>query len=251
MIKLFGNKIKLFSPERKEFYFFLKKLLGCKPKNMELYETAMTHRSVSKLSSQNLPINNERLEYLGDAILGSIVAEFLYNRFPSQDEGFLTQMRSKLVNRTFLTQLTQNVGLDAFIQSNINHSNKSSHIYGDAFEALIGALYLDQGYRYTKDFVIKRLIPAHVNLNEVATNNSNYKSQLIEWAQKNKKELKFNTNELPASTNGKPAGFAASISCDGVKLGKGKGTSKKEAQQEAAKAAMECIQKEDISLHLP
>ncbi|MFV0366121.1 MAG: ribonuclease III [Mangrovibacterium sp.] len=251
MISLFGSRVKLFSPKRKEFYFFLKEMIGCKPKNMELYETAMIHKSVSKISAQNIPINNERLEYLGDAILGSIVAEFLYNRFPAQDEGFLTQMRSKLVNRTFLTQLTQDIELDIFIQTNINTKNTNSHIYGDAFEAFIGALYLDLGYRCTKDFIVKRLIPNHVDLNEVASSNENYKSLLIEWAQKNKKELKFNTNELPSPNGGKSSGFAASVMSDGIRLGKGRGASKKEAQQEASKAALEKIQQEDISNILP
>lgn len=251
MIKLFGNKMKLFSRKQEEFYFFLKDFFGYKPKNIELYETAMIHKSVSKLNAQNMAINNERLEYLGDAILGSIVAEFLYNRFPAQDEGFLTQMRSKLVNRSFLTQLTQDVGLATFIQTNINNKNTTSHIYGDAFEAIIGALYLDQGYSRTKDFIVKRLIPNHVDLNSIANNNENYKSQLIEWSQKNKKELSFNTNELPILSNGKSAGFAASITSDGVKLGKGRGISKKEAQQEASKAALERIKQEDISHILP
>ncbi|MFV0554967.1 MAG: ribonuclease III [Mangrovibacterium sp.] len=248
MISLFGPNVKLFSPERKEFYFFLKNLFGCKPKNMDLYETAMTHKSSSKRDSQGKAVNNERLEYLGDAILGSIVAEFLYNRFPVQDEGFLTQMRSKLVNRSILTQLTQDIGLDIFIQSKINHKNTNSHIYGDAFEAIIGALYLDQGYRKTKQFIIKRLIPAHIDLKEVAESNDNYKSLLIEWAQKNKKELQFNTNEMPPLPNGAPAGFAASVMASGERLGKGRGASKKEAQQEAAKAAMEKIEASAASL---
>ncbi|MFV0289471.1 MAG: ribonuclease III [Mangrovibacterium sp.] len=245
--RLFAPKVKLFSPERKEFYFFLKNLLGYKPKNLELYETAMTHKSVVKLNSQNQAINNERLEYLGDAILGSVVAEFLYNRFPVQDEGFLTQMRSKLVNRAFLTQLTQDIGLSKFIQSKINQKSNSSHIYGDAFEATIGALYLDQGYRRTKEFIIKRLIPTHINLNEVTNVNDNYKSQLIEWAQKEKKELKFNTNELPINETNKTGGFAATIMCEGIRIGRGKGSSKKEAQQEAAKAALAKIEEEATS----
>lgn len=252
MINLFGYyKVKLLSPERKEFYFFLKDLLGCKPKNIELYEVAMTHRSLSKKNSQNIAVNNERLEYLGDAILGAVVAEFLYNRFPAQDEGFLTQMRSKLVNRSFLTQLTQDVGLNKFVQSSINNDNTSSHIYGDAFEALIGALYLDQGYRKTRQFIVKRLLPSHVDLTQVAAANDNYKSQLIEWAQKNKKELKFNVNELPTRGNSKSEGFAASVSADGVRMGKGRGSSKKEAHQEAAKAALEKIEKEDVDNVFP
>lgn len=246
MFGLFLNKVKLLSPERKEFYFFLKRLIGYSPKSLGIYEVAMIHKSLSKQGLNNNLINNERLEYLGDAILGSIVAEFLYNRFPTQDEGYLTQMRSKLVNRAFLTQLAKNLGLDIYISSSINNHTKNSHIYGDAFEALIGALYIDHGYRKTKEFIIKRLIPSHIDLQAVENKNDNYKSQLIEWAQKNRKELQFHTNELPPLENGKMAGFAASITCEGSKLGKGKGLSKKEAQQNAAQVAYEKIISEEL-----
>ena len=140
-------------------------------------------------------VNNERLEYLGDAILGSIIAEFLYNRFPNQDEGFLTQMRSKLVNRSFLTELTYQIGLNTFIKSNTNNTAENSHIYGDAFEAIIGALYLDKGYKDTKEFITKKILPNYVDLNQVQHTNTNFKSQLIEWSQKHKKEINFETTE--------------------------------------------------------
>ena len=205
---------------------------------MHLYETAVIHKSVSKIDSQKNLVNNERLEYLGDAMLGAVIAEFLYNRFPGQDEGFLTQMRSKLVNRGFLTELTNQTGLSRFIKSNTNNHIESSHIYGDALEALIGALYLDKGYLATRKFIIRRLLLKYVDLKEIEVSNTNYKSQLIEWSQKNKKEINFETTEHH-NTGGKQPSFVSVITIEQKVVGQGKGVSKKEAQQNASKKVVE------------
>ncbi len=242
MIRSFVQKIKLFSTPRKEFYLFLKSLFGLSPNNLNLYETALTHKSASKIDSQGNMVNNERLEYLGDAILGSIIAEFLYNRFPNQDEGFLTQMRSKLVNRSFLTELTYQIGLNTFIKSNTNNTAENSHIYGDAFEAIIGALYLDKGYKDTKEFITKKILPNYVDLNQVQHTNTNFKSQLIEWSQKHKKEINFETTEHLAGDSKNPS-FITVISSDGVAIGKGEGNSKKESQQNASRQAINHLKK--------
>ncbi|RKD91517.1 ribonuclease III [Mangrovibacterium diazotrophicum] len=217
---------------------FLKSLFGYAPNHLNLYETALIHKSASKLDSQKNLVNNERLEYLGDAILGSVIAEFLYNRFPNQDEGFLTQMRSKLVNRAFLTELTYQIGLNNYIKSNTNNTAENSHIYGDAFEALIGALYLDKGYKRTREFIIKKLLANYVNLSEVQHTNTNFKSQLIEWSQKNKKEINFETTEHLSGDNRNPS-FITVITTDGQPIGQGEGSSKKESQQNASKQALE------------
>lgn len=238
MIRSLVEKIKLFSTPRKEFYLFLKSLFGYAPNHLNLYETALIHKSASKLDSQKNLVNNERLEYLGDAILGSVIAEFLYNRFPNEDEGFLTQMRSKLVNRTFLTELTYQIGLNNYIKSNTNNTAENSHIYGDAFEALIGALYLDKGYKRTREFIIKKLLANYVNLSEVQHTNTNFKSQLIEWSQKNKKEINFETTEHLSGDNRNPS-FITVITTDGQPIGHGEGSSKKESQQNASKKALE------------
>lgn len=187
-------------------------------------------------------MNNERLEYLGDAILGAAIADFLYNRFPNQDEGYLTQMRSKLVNRTFLTQLTYQIGLNHYILSNTTSTLESSHIYGDTLEALIGAIYLDKGYQDTKNFITRKLLNNYVNLVEVQNTNTNYKSQLIEWSQKNKRAVSFDTVD-ESKNDGKQPWFVASIEVDTQLWGKGNGTSKKEAQQNASKVAMDKINK--------
>lgn len=237
MVRKIVQRVKLFSSSRKEFYLFLKDILGFYPGNLKLYDLAFVHKSASTTDSQGNFINNERLEYLGDAILGAIIADFLYNRFPNEDEGFLTKTRSKLVNRTFLTKLTFEMGLNVFIDSNTTKNIDKSHIYGDALEALIGAIYLDRDYQSAKFFVTKQILSKFVNLNEIEQNDTNFKSQLIEWSQKNKKEIKFETTEEPGDKNKQPK-FVATVEIDNIQVGKGIGTSKKEAQQNAARQTL-------------
>ena len=237
MIRNIAHKIKLFSSPRKEFYLFLRSLFNITPNNLRLYETALTHRSASKTDSQGNWVNNERLEYLGDAILGAVIAEFLYNRFPNMDEGFLTQMRSKLVNRSFLTELTFQIGLNYYIHSNTNNTAENSHIYGDALEAIIGALYLDKGYQVTRQFIIRKLLLQQVNLEEIQHTNTNYKSQLIEWSQKNKKEVNIETLEQTTEENRQPS-FISKVTMANKLIGTGQGNSKKESQQNASKEAL-------------
>ncbi len=241
MIQKIVQRIKLFSSPRKEFYSFLKSLLDSYPENLKLYDTAVIHKSASLVDSNGNYVNNERLEYLGDAILGAAIADFLYNRFPSQDEGYLTQMRSKLVNRSFLTQLTYQIGLDQFIDTNTTSTVETSHIYGDALEALIGAIYLDKGYREAKNFITRKLLRGFVNMEEIQKTNTNYKSQLIEWSQKYKREISFDTTE-ESPENVKQSLFVSEIKIEDKLMGKGTGTSKKEAQQNASKAALENIE---------
>ncbi len=242
MVRRIAQRIKLFSSPRKEFYLFLKDLLGFYPANLKLYDLAFIHKSASVYDSQGNQVNNERLEFLGDAILGAIIADFLYNRFPQQDEGFLTKNRSKLVNRTFLTRLTFDMGLNVFIDSNTTKNIDKSHIYGDALEALIGAIYLDTDYQTTKYFVTKKILSKFVNLNEIEQKDSNFKSQLIEWSQKNKKEIKFETTEEPAKDKSKQSRFFAKIIVEGKELGSGIGTSKKEAHQNAARETLKKLE---------
>ena len=238
MVRKIVQRIKLFSSSRKEFYLSLKNLLGFYPQNLKLYDLAFIHKSASTIDSQGNFVNNERLEYLGDAILGAIIADFLYNRFPQEDEGFLTKTRSKLVNRSFLTKLTTDMGLHVLINSNTIKGSDKSHIYGDALEALIGAIYLDKDYQTAKYFVTKKILSQFVNLNEIEQNDSNFKSQLIEWSQKSKKELEFETTEEFCDKHKQPK-FIAVVKIDNKKVGYGTGTSKKEAQQNAAHIALE------------
>ncbi|WP_297098354.1 ribonuclease III [uncultured Draconibacterium sp.] len=233
MVRKIVQRVKLFSSDRKEFYLFLKDLLGFYPQNLRLYDLAFIHKSASMVDSQGNFVNNERLEYLGDAILGAIIADFLYNRFPQEDEGFLTKTRSKLVNRAILTQLTHEMGLHVFIDSNTTKNIDKSHIYGDALEALIGAIYLDKDYKAAKFFVTKKILPQFVDLNEIEQEDSNFKSQLIEWSQKNKREIEFETTEETDEKIKQPR-FKAVVKIDNKKAGEGVGTSKKEAHQKAA-----------------
>lgn len=241
MVRKIVKRIKLFSSPRKEFYLFLKNLLGFYPTNLKFYDLAFIHKSASTYDSQGNLVNNERLEFLGDAILGAIIADFLYNRFPQEDEGFLTKNRSKLVNRAFLTDLTFSMGLHVYIDSNTTKNIDKSHIYGDALEALIGAIYLDTDYQTVKYFVTKKILSQFVNLNEIEQKDSNFKSQLIEWGQKNKKEIKFETTEETSNDKNKTPRFVAIVEIDNKKLGVGNGTSKKEAQQNAARKTLQKI----------
>ncbi len=237
MVRKIVQRVKLFSSDRKEFYLFLKDLLGFYPRNLRLYDLAFIHKSASTIDSQGNLVNNERLEYLGDAILGAIIADFLYNRFPQEDEGFLTKTRSKLVNRAFLTKLTHEMGLHIFIDSNTTKKIDKSHIYGDALEALIGAIYLDRDYQSAKYFVTKRILSQFVDLNEIEQEDSNFKSQLIEWSQKNKREVEFETTEETDEASKQPK-FRAVVKIDKEQAGTGTGTSKKEAHQKAARETL-------------
>lgn len=238
MVRKIVQRVKLFSSKRKEFYLFLKELLGFYPRNLRLYDLAFIHKSASVVDSQGNLVNNERLEYLGDAILGAIIADFLYNRFPHEDEGFLTKTRSKLVNRAFLTQLTHDMGLHVFIDSNTTKKIDKSHIYGDALEALIGAIYLDRDYQAAKYFVTKKILSQFVDLHEIEHEDSNFKSQLIEWSQKTKRDLEFETTE-ETDENLKQPKFKAVVKIDNVEVGKGIGSSKKEAHQNAARETLD------------
>ncbi len=220
---------------------FLKDLIGFYPSNLKLYDLAFIHKSASVTDSQGNLVNNERLEFLGDALLGAVIAEFLYNRFPQQDEGFLTKTRSKLVNREILTHLMHDMGLKVFMTSNTISNIDKSHIYGDALEALIGAIYLDTDYKTTKYFITKRILSEFVNLTEIEQKDSNFKSQLIEWSQKNKQEVVFETNEEPVTDKFKQPIFIARVLVEDKELGKGTGTSKKEAHQNAARETLKII----------
>lgn len=238
MIRNLIYKIKLFSSPRKEFYSYIKDLTGHSPVKFKLYDIAFIHKSASYVDKMGNVVNNERLEYLGDAVLGTIVAEYLYNRFPFKDEGFLTQLRSRVVNRSFLTQLTFKMKLNRYVISNANSVSESSHLYGDLLEAFIGAIYLDSGYAVTKEFVIKKIFNQHVDIQEMEKVDNNFKSQLIEWGQKSKQEVEFKTVSNPDSGSEKMP-FVSDACIDGKIMGRGEGYSKKEAQQNAAQRALD------------
>jgi len=168
----------------------IRNIFGFQPTNLHLYRLAFRHKSVNK-DVNGIKINNERLEYLGDAILGSVIAEYLFKKFPYKGEGFLTEMRSKIGCRANLDKLGRKLGIDRLIESSADTKSTAKSIRGDAFEALIGALYLDKGYNYTYKIIIKRIINIHIDIDALEHLDNNFKSKLIEWAQKERKDVDF------------------------------------------------------------
>jgi ribonuclease-3 len=226
----------VFSTNR-DFYFSLVKILGFLPGNRRLYEIAFIHRSASAALKNGQMINNERLEYLGDAILDAIIADYLYARFPDQDEGFLTQLRSKIVKRKQLNKLAFSLGISSFLISRTNAQQTRVNLLGNAFEALIGAIYLDKGYRRTKLFMTRKILGKYLDIERLARKESDFKSRIIEWAQKNKQEISFVSHEetLPDSHE---TYFSSRVILVDTELGTGTGYSKKDAEQKAAEEAL-------------
>ncbi|WP_372752040.1 ribonuclease III [Labilibaculum sp.] len=245
MVKSIFRSIKLFFYPEREFYGLFFDSLGIEPINSDLYELAFIHKSAT-IKKKGYGFNNERLEYLGDAILGAVIADILYKYFPNQDEGFLTQIRSKIVSRESLNKLAVKIELDKQVVSNVNLNN-NKHIYGDAFEAFIGAIYLDQGYDRTRKFIENKIFRDYINLEEVVTVETNFKSKLIEWAQKNKKDIYFDTHDGGVDKELRLPLFMSEVEVEEVKMGRGKGTSKKEAQQNAAQEALTRIREEELA----
>ncbi len=219
----------LFSPKR-TLLWRLPAILGFLPGNISLYILAFVHKSTSLIDSNGDPLNNERLEFLGDAVLGSIVGEYLFTHYPKENEGFLTKMRSKMVSGEALGDLAMKMKLDELLQSNVSGMHSIRHISGDAVEALIGAIYLDKGYRATKRFVHRRIVKRHLDLSVLEKKETNHKSQLIEWAQKSHREVTFYTDVEPYD----PTRFISYVSIGDRLFGSGTGVTKKEAEQEAA-----------------
>lgn len=229
--------------QNKDYSKLLKQILGFKPKNMELYFLAFTHKSFDPEETDGYFSNNERLEYLGDAILDAAVSDLLYKRFPTADEGFLTKMRTKIVNGQTLTEIAKKIGLDKmlFVKSK---KNLSERIFEDAFEALIGAIYIDRGFKYVKLFVSQKIFVEHINLNQLKYVDTNYKSKIIEWSQKHKIDIEFCTSEDYDDNRN----FDCFLKIHGNIIGEGSGISKKIAEQFASKDALEKIKSGDFNL---
>lgn len=216
--------------------------MGSKPLNLSLYRLAFRHVSASKEIKSGVKISNERLEYLGDAVLGTVVAEYLFQKFPYRDEGFLTETRSRIVNRESLNQVGQKMGLPKIVETEMDgkvpYSVKS--LYGDTLEALIGAVYLDRGFYFCKNFIFKRLITPFFDLDNIITTTINFKSKIIEWSQKDNKEIDFVLKSVEGSQRFKE--FTVILNIEGAPFSEGKGSTKKKAEQEAAKMACEKLQ---------
>ena len=228
------------SPHRK-YVKTLKNLLGFVPGNLHLDRLAFRHKSVAQAVKKGVKNSNERLEFLGDAVLGSVVAEVLFKMYPYEDEGFLTELRSKMVNRNNLNQLGRKLGLDGLIQydNRMVNSTRQGSLLGDAFEALIGAVYLDKGYDFTKGFLINRIIKSHIDIHTLEQTETNFKSKLIEWCQRHGKDVLF---ELAQNQEGESSKlFTIQVNIDGDIMGLGKEFSKKNAEKLAAEKACEAL----------
>ncbi|MAX81886.1 MAG: ribonuclease III [Crocinitomicaceae bacterium] len=224
--RIFGS----FSKEKlTPFQFHLKELLGYTPNDWEIYERALRHKSLFSKKGEN----NERLEFLGDSILDSIVAEYLFDTYPKRSEGFLTKMRSKIVSRKTLNELATRMELRELVQAAPEIKGDRTSLYGNALEALVGAIYRDQGYERTKEYVLKHILEKHLDLESLQTIESDYKSRLLEWGQKERIEVSFSIEELPQTTKGEYR-FKAALTVGELHTASAIGTSKKRAEQQAA-----------------
>lgn len=238
------DRIRLFFRKEKEPYFRFYKILGFYPHNIEIYKQALLHKS-SSVKTQGRLVNNERLEFLGDAILDAVVADIVYKRFEGKREGFLTNTRSKIVQRETLNNIAINIGLDKLIKYSSKQSSHNSYMSGNAFEALVGAIYLDRGYETCMKFMEERIIGQYINLDKISRKEVNFKSKLIEWSQKNKFEIEFRLIGQSLDESQNPI-FETQILVENISGGTGKGYSKKESQQEAAHATMTMIKKDSV-----
>ena len=231
--------MKLFNSIKKEDQKIIKAILflfGFEPVNINLYKLALLHKSKNKNES------NERLEYLGDAVLNLIVAEYLFKKYPFKDEGFLTKIRSKIVSRESLNNLGRKVGLKELINfKNVNEYSKNyNSIYGDALEAIIGAVYLDVGFEYCQEYIVKNIIIPHYNFDELVNKTHNFKSKILEWSQKEKKLIKFLTKKITLKNNSSQ--FESIIIIENKEISKGFGSNKKNAEKDASRLACEKLE---------
>jgi ribonuclease-3 len=219
----------------------IKSITGYRPRTLSLFKLALVHSSVAK-EKDGFKESNERLEYLGDAILGAVVAAYLFKRFPYKNEGFLTEIRSRIVSRESMDRLCRKMGIDKLIDYDAKRKNATSFksIYGDAMEAFIGAIYLDRGFTFCQDFIIKDILHTYLDIETIIETDGNYKSKLIEWSQRNNKFVRFETIE--DKNNGHQRQFKVHVMIDDDIISKGNGFSKKIAEQDAARRACEVLE---------
>ena len=233
LIRRIRRRRKPKSAEDKVLFYELKELLNFTPRSLNKYKKAFTHRSVQMSDEEGNPINYERLEFLGDSILGAVIAAYLYKKVPTGSEGYLTQMRSKIVSREHLNELGKDLDLIRFVNSNVEGSNVGENIHGNIFEALVGAIYLDKGYNFAQRFIFENVVLPYVDIERLEGKITSYKGLIIEWCQKQKKKYKFDTYE--DSGNETVKHFSVRVSIDGEQVAKGRATSKKKAEEQASK----------------
>lgn len=215
----------------------MRMILGFKPRNIRPYRTAVQHTSVAKSVNEGFKESNERLEYLGDAVLGMVVAEYLFKKYPFKDEGFLTELRSRIVSRDALNNVARKIGIPDIVKFDRRRKTPNSHksLYGNTLEALVGAIYVDRGYQSAKRFIIKKLLNPHYDIQEIISTTKNYKSKLIEWCQKQNKSAIFKHAET--IDKGYYKEFIIELCLDDEPIARGHGLSKKKAEQDASREA--------------
>jgi len=226
-----------------EYRRMVRRMLGVRARNIEIYKLALMHRSASMELDGHRPLNNERLEFLGDAVLETVVSDYLFIEFPDADEGELTRLRSKIVSRATLNELAQSLGLDRHIIRQKGGTSVQKHINGDALEAMIGAMYLDRGYDRTSRALIGHIFRRHLDLDHLVASETDHKSRLIEWCQKSRQSLRFDTVRDEKYTSQRPM-FRAGVVIDGIEVGHGVGETKKQAEQHAARAVSDALSDE-------
>lgn len=231
------DRIKFFCRKDKELYSALYSILGFYPHNIELYRTALSHSSLARRDAKGGATHNERMEFLGDAILEAAVSDIVYHKFERKREGFLTSTRSKIVSRDTLNHLATELGIDKLIKTTVRPTTHHNNLGGNAFEALIGAIYLDRGYKFCKWFLEHRVLGKRLDIEGVAQKEVNFKSKLLEWSQKNRIKAEFTLNDTEKPGSNSPI-FYSTVLLEGLLAGEGKGYSKKESQQLAAKDAL-------------
>ena len=235
--------IKLLFVKDKELYVFIHRITGYYPRNIKLYQLAMVHRSKPVKTPDGHWTNNERLEFLGDAVLDTVVAEYLYTTFPHKHEGFLTSTRAKIVQRESLNRIGNKLHLDSHVHALMHTSSHNSYICGNALEALVGAVYLDQGYQHCRKFIIKRLVMRHFDLNNLVKTEQNFKSRLIEWTQKYRVTIEFELVDSYTDADKNPV-FRTAILLGGLFASDAVGYSKKESHQSASKKALDRLKQD-------
>lgn len=238
------DRIKLPFRQEKELFSSLYDVMGFYPHNISYYKQALMHKSIGRRNDKGRPLNNERLEFLGDALLDAVVGHIVYAHFEGKREGFLTNTRSKLVSRDTLGKLAEEMGLTKLILSNGHSNSHNSYMAGNAFEALVGAIYLDQGYDAVMRFMQKRILAKLINIDKVAYKEVNFKSKLIEWSQRNRVKMDFQLLKQDKDNESGSPVFQFQVMLEGVAGESGKGFSKKEAQQLASEATLKRLKRE-------
>ena len=235
--------IKLLFVKDKELYVFIRNITGYYPKDIDLYRLALVHRSKPVKMPNGRWANNERLEFLGDAVLDTVVADYLFESFPDKHEGFLTSTRAKIVQRESLNRIGNKLHIDAHVRASSHSSSHNSYICGNAVEAIVGAFYIDHGYKRAKKFIINRIIKQHFNLDDLISSETNFKSRLIEWTQKYRVNIEFALVDTITDSDNNPI-FKTAIMLGDIFASEGTGYSKKESHQSASKKALERLEKD-------